>query len=245
MTYDANPFSHWLEVTLKSGERTVKLCDFATAGALGVHYRSWLKNSDAQVARGPNGVLVEASLKESAGAQFGKLEKGKATALKDRAGVEVDGSDMIIYGLEEIPDEDYSVSVWVNVLEAPSNRLAQIFSAWCAPSDDPLRIVLDKGKLFARIENPGANSSTAGVELSGNAWHHIAAVKNGSRLILFVDGRKAGEATAPYHLTTNSRAVALGGNPRFSGNEFLKAQFSQFRFFGRALEENEIRELAK
>jgi len=44
---------------------------------------------------------------------------------------------------------------------------------------------------------------------------------------------------------TGSKAVALGGNPRFSGNEFLKAEFRDFKFYERALSEEEVKKLGE
>jgi hypothetical protein len=49
----------------------------------------------------------------------------------------------------------------------------------------------------------------------------------------------------PAFITTQAKACALGGNPNYSGNEFLSGRFANFRFFDRALESREIKELAE
>jgi hypothetical protein len=36
----------------------------------------------------------------------------------------------------------------------------------------------------------------------------------------------------------------LGGNPHFSGNEFLAARFADFRFYAKALSPDEVKALA-
>lgn len=213
--------AHWIEVTLPTAGAPIRLCDFATAGARGVRYRSWLPFGPPP-ALNPNSLLI---------------------SIADP--IELNGSEMKTFPITEFPEEDYSVSVRVNVQDLPVGRLAQIFSGWTAGGDDPLRIVFDKGRLFARIENPGGGSSTDGFTVSTNEWHHIAAVKSGNRLSLFVDGQMRGQTSAPMPLLTESRSVVLGGNPKYSGNEFLRAKFSDFKFYARALEESEIKQLAR
>jgi len=196
---------------------------------------------------GPNGIIIDAPLHGTSEPVFGNLDKPvNLPAVKDRndrddGAIECDGSNMLVYKVEEFPEEDFSVAIWINILELPKNHLGQIFSAWCGPGDDPLRIVIDNGKLFARIENPGHGSATEGVSISTNAWHHIAAVKAGPHLKFYVDGAQKTECDAPVSPLTNSHAVALGGNPKFSGNEFLQARFADFQFYARALAESEIR----
>jgi hypothetical protein len=44
---------------------------------------------------------------------------------------------------------------------------------------------------------------------------------------------------------SNARTVALGGNPLYSGNEFLNAQFSHFKLYARALTREELQQLAR
>lgn len=213
IVYDAkDPLSPWLQVTLTNG---LRLCDFASAGARGTRYKTWLRTKPITTA--PDGLLLDIPAEQ-----------------------ETTGSNMFTYALEEFPDTDYSVSLRVKLLEIPTNRLAQILSAWTAGGDDPLRLVLDKGKLHARIENSAGGSSTPGFEITANEWHHLAAVKKDNRLHLYINGRKRAETSAPANLVTASRAVGLGGNPLYSGNEFLKAQFADFKFYARALTPEEI-----
>lgn len=208
-----NPLNPWLQVTLTNG---LRLCDFASAGARGTRYKTWLRTKPITTA--PGGLLLSAPSE-----------------------AQTAGSNMFTYSLEEFPDADFSVSLRVKLLELPTNRLAQIFSAWAAGGDDPLRLVLDKGKLHARIENHAGASSTEGITITTNEWHRIAAVKKDNRLHLYVDGVKRAETSAPANLVTASRTVGLGGNPLYTGgNEYLRAQFAEFKFYARALTAEEL-----
>ena len=134
------------------------------------------------------------------------------------------------------------MAVRVRVDQVRKGRVGQIFSAWAAGMDDPLRLVVDNGKLFARIE-AGAGFGTTGVPID-TGWHHVAAVKRGATLTLFLDGQRAGSCAAPEFTTTSARDCALGGNPHFTGNEFLPATFADFSLWARALSSEELRQIA-
>jgi hypothetical protein len=69
-------------------------------------------------------------------------------------------------------------------------------------------------------------------------------VKRGSKLTLFLDGQPAGSCAAPEFTTTSARDCALGGNPHFTGNEFLAATFAEFGLWARALSGEELLQIA-
>jgi hypothetical protein len=148
---------------------------------------------------------------------------------------EMDGSSgRLSYSVPEFPDEDWSLAVRFRVETLPVGRLGQVFSAWTAPQDDPLRLVIDGGKLYSRIE-AGAAFSTEGVAITTRRWYLAVVVKEGNRLTLFLNGREVGTATVPFSVRSNSREVAFGGNPRFAGNEFLHTRLAGFRLVNAAL----------
>jgi hypothetical protein len=82
------------------------------------------------------------------------------------------------------------------------------------------------------------------VDLQPQRWYAVAAVKSGTTLRLFLDGKAVGSTTVPIASRTQSTACALGGNPRFTGNEFLAARFADFTFYNRALSEQEVSAVA-
>jgi hypothetical protein len=120
-----------------------------------------------------------------------------------------------------------------------------LFSAWRAGGDDPLRICLDQGELHARIENHRGNATTEGVPIATGRWIHVAAVKVGERLILYVDGHPRAEAKAPAEVISAATDFGLGGNPHFTGDEYLSADLRDARLYGRALSAEEVRALSK
>jgi hypothetical protein len=152
-------------------------------------------------------------------------------------------NQMVVYSVPAWPEEDFTVAVRVRIDQMPKGRIGQIFSAWAAGMDDPLRLVVDNGKVFARIE-AGAGFGTEGAPIEPERWHHVAAVKRGSSLTLVLDGRRAGSSAAPEFTTTSAHDCALGGNPHFGGNEFLAATFAEFGLWDRALSEAELQRIA-
>ncbi|MCL4192046.1 MAG: glycoside hydrolase family 127 protein [Thermoguttaceae bacterium] len=197
-------------------------------------------------------MLVAATLAGNVEPSYGTLEDARgwkpapgpngATA----TAIELDGqSGMIRYRLSAFPDEDYTVAVRVCVSPVQSDRFGQIFSAWSRGMDDPLRVCLAGGKLAARIE-AGRFFSTPTVPLEVGRWHHVAAVKNGDKLILYLDGQPAGAAAVPARISTATEVVGIGGNPLYTGGpEYLAGRFADLRLFARALTDDEVRKLAE
>jgi DUF1680 family protein len=190
----------------------------------------------------PDGVFIRAALRGDAKPEIGELVQPPAFTPAGDA-VRLNGENQrLVYALPEELGEDFTVSVWVRVHALPKDRIAHIFSAWAAPSDDPLRLTFDKGKLFARVETQNGGS-TKGVPFELDRWQHVAAVKAGPQLTIYVDGAPAETLPVPTVFHTSARNCALGGNPNFTGNEYLDADFASFEFLTRALSGEEIRGL--
>jgi hypothetical protein len=193
---------------------------------------------------GPNSEVIVHSLRGENPPEFGELKSAQFVS-RDATGTEVNGQDQrLVYAVPAWPEEDYTVALRVLIRRLPTDRIGQVFSAWHAGMDDPLRLVVEGGRLQARIE-AGAAFSTPGVPISTNQWHTIAAVKQGSTLTLFLDGKAVGVCAVPESVTTQANDCALGGNPHFTGNEFLAARLADFRLYARAFSVVEVKRLAE
>jgi len=196
-----------------------------------------------ELSTGPRGEIIVHLLRGDAAPRFGELKSAKF-ASRDGSGTEVNGQDqMLIYSVPLWPEEDFTVSLRVNIRELPRKGIGQVFSAWAGAMDDPLRLVVEGGRVFARIEAGGA-FSTPGHALETGRWYALAATKRGGTLTLFVDGRPVGSCAAPEFATTQARDCALGGNPHFGGNEFLAARLADFHFYARSLSNEELEALS-
>ncbi len=201
--------------------------------------------------RAADGMLTEAQLHGDPKAQYGKLLEAigwtpsAGRMGEDDGSVELNGRNgRLKYQITAFPEDDYSVGIWVQLREFPTSNYGQIFSAWTAGMDDPLRLVIEGRQLFARIEAHQAYS-TNGIALERNRWYHVAAVKHGEQLTLYVDGQPVHATRVPDSIWSGSTEFAIGGNPRFSGPEFLAGRFCDLRFFARALSADEVRQWAR
>jgi len=201
--------------------------------------------------RASDATVTEAALHGDVRPQYGVLLL--ARGWKPTAGpngqrngaVELDGrSGIVKYALQVFPERDYTASIWLCVLKYPQTRYGQIFSAWSAGVDDPLRLVIERGKLYARIE-AGRFYSTEGYPIELGRWYHVAAVKRAGQLSLYVDGRLVAKAEVPASVTSAASSFAIGGNPNFAGPEFLAARFSDLKLYARALGSEEIASLSR
>lgn len=159
--------------------------------------------------------------------------------------IELDGNaGRLKYDVSPLQDNeyaDYTAAVWLSVARLPNGN-GQVLSAWHHGMDDPLRVVVAEGELFARIEADSA-FGTNGKKVGLDQWHHVVSVKQGGKLTLFVDGKPVGEAIVPTFLSSQAKVIALGGNPNFAGPEFLAARFADLRLYARALSADEIKKL--
>jgi hypothetical protein len=68
-------------------------------------------------------------------------------------------------------------------------------------------------------------------------------VKQGHKLTLYVDGKPHVTAGAPLTIVSSAADFAVGGNPNYSGPEFLPAKLADLRFYARALTPDEVNKL--
>ncbi|MBM3493087.1 MAG: hypothetical protein FJX72_02010, partial [Armatimonadetes bacterium] len=163
----------------------------------------------------------------------------------DRSGVEggavaLTGSGSgLRYRVPYFPETDYTFAGWV-WLSAEQGGLRQVFSAWCRGMDDPLRVTIEGHEITARIEAKGAWRTPAS-KLTPERWAHVAAVKQGASLRLYVNGAKVGEVAVPERIRSQSSEVGIGFNPLWSGGENLAGRLDDFAFYARALTDEEVR----
>ncbi len=161
-----------------------------------------------------------------------------------RTAIELDGQGgLVTYKLVGFPEEEYTVSIWAFPTRLPDAGLGQVFSAWCAGMDDPLRLVVQRGKLFARIET-AAVYGTQGFPLEPGRWYHIVGVKGTDKLTLYVDGQARSSTPAPLLIWSGAKSFAVGGNPKYRGApEFFAGRVADLRFYARAFSAEEVKRL--
>lgn len=198
-----------------------------------------------------DGLLLGASLRGSERPDRGLLQDARDVRAAEGIRGEANGAlyfdgkkARLRFRIPYFPEETFSVTIWAKIHSFPRRRIGQIFSAWAAGMDDPLRIVVDGEQLRARIE-AGQAYATDGVPIETERWTHIAAVKDGRRLSLYTDGKLVTSTTVPLTITSSARNLALGANPNYQGNEYLEVTLADFRLYARALDGKEIGKLAR
>ncbi len=143
------------------------------------------------------------------------------------------------YALPYFPERDCTFHAWVCPEGLPADRNQQVFSAWAAGMDDPLRVCLRGDQVLTRIE-AGQSSDTEGVSVANGEWVHVAAVKEGPQLRLYVNGELRSEVGCLEWSTTAALNVAVGANPNYHGNECFIGRIDDFGFHAEALSSDEI-----
>ncbi|MBL9138876.1 MAG: glycoside hydrolase family 127 protein [Verrucomicrobiales bacterium] len=197
-----------------------------------------------EIPTGPRGEMVRHALRTGNQPEWGKLES-PAAFQPSPSGTTLNGRDQrLIYALAGWPEEDWTVAVRVRIDELPSQRIGQIFSAWSGSMDDPLRLTVDGGRINARIE-AGSGASTPSTPARPGAWQNLVAVKHDATVTFYADGKSIGSCVVPASMFSQTRACALGGNPRYSGNEYLAATYADLEITARAWSEEEVRNWGK
>lgn len=145
------------------------------------------------------------------------------------------------YRIPFFPERDYTFAAWVKPARGPQG-FGQIVSAWCRGMDDPLRVSVENSEVSARIE-AGAAFRTRGVALEAERWVHVAVVKRGNQLTLYLDGKEEDTCTVPEALSTVATELGIGFNPFYHGGEYFTGSIAAVRFYARALAVDELIQL--
>jgi len=207
--------------------------------------------ADPFFALGKNGLMLASELDGNAAPTFGKLSfERNLDPAPDRAGnsdsaLAFTNKSKLRYKIPFFPEEDYTFTAWVcpKTLSKTSG-IQQIFSAWCRGMDDPLRVTFDGDSLFARIEAK-SGYTTPGVPLRNGEWVHVAAVKQGAILTLYVNGQPGPSVSVPEKIYSAATEIGIGFNPLFSGGEHFTGRIDNFALYAAALTPEQIAELDK
>ncbi|MCX7018119.1 MAG: LamG domain-containing protein [Candidatus Sumerlaeota bacterium] len=203
---------------------------------------SWLESL------GPDRVITSAEFNGNGAPTTGTLlgEKDTATTAGRAGGpskaLAFNGrSSSLMYGVRYFPMEQFTLGIWFKPEGATPDYLGvrQIFSAWARPHDDPLRLSLSGDELYASIENGGIHK-TKSFRIEAGKWHHAVVVKDGAKLLLYLDGELKDKTSAPAHMDTLACDFGIGFNPHFVGGEYFLGVIGDFTLYGRALNADEI-----
>ena len=118
----------------------------------------------------------------------------------------------------QMAGQDFTIEAWVYI--SAHKNFNYIFSY-----SYPLQLVVDSNGNLELYVNDTDNSTSylsiiGSTTLSTGTWHHIAAVRNGSNLILFVDGSVDGSTTISFDLATPTAFTPRIGDWGNGGHSF-------------------------
>ncbi|MHC4330839.1 MAG: LamG domain-containing protein [Planctomycetota bacterium] len=154
----------------------------------------------------------------------------------------LDGSDDYVKSegtFSQPLDGDFTLSMWFT---ATPGRRARLFTLSSANEKMiNIRIVND----IIRIDDSGGVSSevSGDVNVTDRQWHHIAAVRDGQSLTVYLDGEQHLEASLGSVLTMDNVSIAVRSQSDGSRDDFLLGNLDEFRIYTEAFDADRIETL--
>ena len=130
---------------------------------------------------------------------------------------------------------DNDVHDWRNLTHRGATDAERTFAIWLRPDSNHLHFRITT---FANANDGGDSAG----ELKVDQWTHIAYVKRGMKLVLYLDGKKDTEVDLSGAVMFNNAPIYIGKDPWYRGPAAL---YDDYRIYTRALTEVETRILAK
>ena len=169
-------------------------------------------------------------------------ERGKVLAIaKNKQHVLVTPKDQLQVGML---GNDFTVAFWMNLKEGHTGRWRSVlhkglnprdrtFAMWMRPHDNRLHFRISTSHSW----NEGSDSKTS---IPLNAWTHIAYVKDGNKLKLYINGKLDRTVNLRGTTRSNNANLYIGGSPWY--NTAL-SNMDDVRLFGYALNDDQVLEL--
>lgn len=179
-----------------------------------------------------------------------RYEGGTQWSLLGRLGEEKEVMPLVVYNGclygGTLPSGEVYRLDWDNTW----TRVGQLDRTPDVPYRRVWSMAIYRGRLFAGTLPSGhvysfeaGRNVTHDTELPAG-WHHLAAVREGSILKLFVDGRRVA-ASAPFRAEDYDLSVAQPLRIGFGAQDYFYGRMSDLRLYGRALTEAEVAALAQ
>lgn len=212
---------------------TVVCCLFTISSTAGELVGEWHFNENSETSAGDdskynNNVILKNGAKTVDGALFLDGEDDKA---------EIPHKSIYNFG------ENDNFTVCFRMKKNPGgSRVARIVSKLKGTSPFTFHLNSDRNNIiFFRYDGSEIFSlSSEDVNVQDDKWHHIAAVKEGKQLKLYVDGSPAAEGLDGIKGEINNKGNIIIGK---QANMFFSGKVDDLYIFSRALSDNEIAKL--
>jgi hypothetical protein len=118
---------------------------------------------------------------------------------------------------------DLTIEAWVyrSVLDAGNFRTIATKRPNTNPASEWGFYFATDGKIaLFTYDGTNTNSVYSASSLSATTWYHIAAVRSGAALLLFIDGQLSNTATETYPMVANTSPLNIGNDPTNAARYF-------------------------
>lgn len=202
--------------------------------------------------------VADASGNGNIGKVIGKTAVWMRSLAPDNKGLRLGGKDCVeIDGPVVDTAESFTVSAWVNLAEAPANKVQTFvsidgkmssgfilgFHPWKAGGQGRLQF----GRKAGDLDSPAVVRAVQNNPLETNQWYHVAGVYDSSAksITLYVNGKF--EATTPCTNAWRATGKTVIGRGLWDGQimNFMTGIIRDVRLYSSALTSEQIKELAR
>jgi hypothetical protein len=151
-----------------------------------------------------------------------------------------DGEDVVTIPASEDLDltEEFTLEAWIK--PETEGEYGHLFVKEDAAEEDTAYVITKhESRLEARLGIPGVKEKSPAETLEIGPWQHVAAVFDGVRVRLYLDGELVGDAPVAEILSTDG-ALRIGGADLWWSDEGFKGRIDEVRIYNRALGAGEI-----
>ena len=169
---------------------------------------------------------------------------------KFKTGIELDGSNYVDIPWSDsidVGDESFSIEIWFKYEETASNGVlvwgydvesgkhAQI---WFRTEPGSSRI---RGLISDGVPSTASLSTTD--PYNDGEWHHMGVVRNANSnvLSLYIDGEEEASVNGNVGSITETQTFGIQLGRKSGNRDMFKGSLDEFRLWGKALTENEIK----
>lgn len=165
--------------------------------------------------------------------EAGKLGQAMLFTASNKNFVTVESSEKF-----DFPAKQFTIMAWIK----PKSLVSAAGTILNVPGASTMQVNKD-GLSYADIIQPNPCAFGAWGKLEQDKWQHVAAVRNGDRVTLYIDGREVGARIYSGELRPSKAKLYIGTLSEQRG--FFDGAIDEVAIFGKALTPNAIKAKAQ
>ena len=142
---------------------------------------------------------------------------------------------------------DFSIEFWLNSTQTPMNDAAPIIAkrGICGCSNFWNILLINGGEILYEESEAGClnySFTVSNIIVNDGMWHHIAVIRNGNTVFIYIDGILDAANNVPIANLSNLNAVQIARSPcvNFPTQQYLNGSIDELRIWNYAKTEAEI-----